>query len=285
MHRILPFVPVFVCLLLFACARNPKPKHMEQSNLLELIQEGTTTKAEVEALLGPADGVSFADTDSRNEMWTYRYKKKTVRLNNIPYAVYFYHERDAITKELAIAFNSEGVVLTRSMRETRAVETGGIFGSMAEPNRRLVQQHGQTPLSAVPRLGLTEVAEYNRLLDKYGTFDPPDVDTMPEFTPDVVRNSFIRNQKEADAIYGSKWMKVRGTLAYGPTYEGGGGLDMYCVGLESKGKLMSFLFFGAKHQEQLSDLKHGQTLVIVGVYTPDQKHLPKLIGCTLVSME
>lgn len=128
-------------------------------------------------------------------------------------------------------------------------------------------------------------AAYNQLLEEHGTPAPPDVALMPEFTPDVVRNAFIRNQREADALYGNKWMKVRGTLVYGPTNEGFDGLNIHYVGLENKGKRMAFLFFGAKHREQLSGLQHGQTLVILGVYAPGEKHLPKLIGCRLLSME
>lgn len=76
-----------------------------------------------------------------------------------------------------------------------------------------------------------------------------------------------------------------GTLVYGPTNEGFNGLNVYYAGLENEGKRMAFLFFGARHEEQLSGLQHGQTLVIVGVYTPHEKYNPKLIGCTLVSAE
>lgn len=130
-----------------------------------------------------------------------------------------------------------------------------------------------------------DTAKYNRLLAEHGTSVPPDISIMPEFTPDIVVNAFIRNPKEADAIYGNKWMKVRGALVYGPTNEGFGGLDIYYVGLESKKRRMAFIFLGAKHQEQLSGLKCGQILTIVGMYMPNEQYNPKLIGCTLLSVE
>ena len=141
------------------------------------------------------------------------------------------------------------------------------------------------PMHKPPQLSTQEVADWNQMFGKYGAPTPPDVTLMPAFTPDVIRNAFIRNQKEADALYGGKWMKIRGTLDYGPTNEGFGGLDVYYVGLESKGKRMAFMFYGNQHQQQLSSLKHGQTLVIAGIYTPGEKYHPKLLGCRLLSTE
>ena len=130
-----------------------------------------------------------------------------------------------------------------------------------------------------------DVATYNRVLEKYGTPTLPDTTLMPEYTPDEIRTVFDRDQNMSDAVYGGKWLKVRGTLVYGPTCEGAGGMHVYYVGLENKGKRMAFLFFGARHQEKLSSLKQGQTVVIAGTYTQGEISLPKLIGCTLLSAE
>lgn len=146
MRRILPFVLLSVCLMLFACARPPKA--IEQSNILELIRENSTTKAQVETLLGPPDDVSVAD--GQNEMWIYRHKKKKVRHTNIPYAIYFYHERNVVTRELAIVFDSKGTVAKRSMREESAMETGGMFGGAADADQRPVKQNDPTPPSMIP---------------------------------------------------------------------------------------------------------------------------------------
>jgi len=100
---------------------------MEQGELLAQIQEGTTTKAQVEALLGPANGVSF--TDSLNEIWVFRHSKMTPHASNfIPYANIFSSGHDTVTKELVIVFNPEGVVIKRTMRESTTVQKTGILG-------------------------------------------------------------------------------------------------------------------------------------------------------------
>jgi outer membrane protein assembly factor BamE (lipoprotein component of BamABCDE complex) len=129
MRRLLHFILIPACLFLVACASsgNPKLKQMEQGELLAQIQEGTTTKAQVEALLGPANGVSF--TDSLNEIWTYSHSKMTPHASNfIPYASIFASGQDTVTKELVVVFNQEGVVIKRTMREATTVQKMGIFG-------------------------------------------------------------------------------------------------------------------------------------------------------------
>jgi hypothetical protein len=169
------------------------------------------------------------------------------------------------------------------MRSALFIVVLGVFGLLSAcsapkpPARDLPAYNPQMPAQ--------EVADFNQLFEKYGTPALPDVAKMPEFTPDVVINAYLRNQREADALYGHKWMKVRGTLVYGPTSEGFGGLDMYYVGLGSTGKRMACIFTGARHQQELAGLKHGQTLVVVGVYAPGERYNPKLLGCSLLSAE
>jgi hypothetical protein len=129
MYRILASALVSVCLFLSACASsgNPKLKQMDQGALLAQTQEGTTTKAQVEALLGPANGISF--TDSLNEIWIFHHSKMTPHATNfIPYAGIFSSGHDTVTKELVIVFNPEGVVIKRTMREATTVQKAGIFG-------------------------------------------------------------------------------------------------------------------------------------------------------------
>ncbi len=162
-----------------------------------------------------------------------------------------------------------------------------LLSACAAP-QRTVEEANHGPAAGVPQSGVPprpSDEEVNRLLEEYGAPVPPNVSLMPEFTPDIIRNAFDRDRKRADALYGGKWVTVRGTLCYGPTNEGFGGINAYYVGLESRGKRMACLFFGTSHQERLSGLKHGQTLVIAGIYLPYEKQIPKLIGCTLVSAE
>ena len=129
MRRIWMLTLIPVCLILFACAStgNPKLKEADREELLTQIQEGTTTKAEVEALLGPADEVSF--TDNLNEIWTYRRREATPHASNfIPIVGIFSSGANVSTKELIVIFDRNDVVARRTMRETTSVVKQGILG-------------------------------------------------------------------------------------------------------------------------------------------------------------
>jgi len=128
MRRILPFVFASACLLLLACASsgNVQLQQASKDDLLAQIQEGTTTKAQVEALLGPPDEVSF--TENLNEIWTYRHKTATPHASSfIPIVRAFSSGHDVQTKELIVVFK-EGVVAARTMRESTSVQKAGLLG-------------------------------------------------------------------------------------------------------------------------------------------------------------
>lgn len=139
------------------------------------------------------------------------------------------------------------------------------------------QQSGRTPEDR-------EAA--NILLDKYGSpAPPPEVLAMPAITPDAMCEAWEADRLATDERYRDRWVKVQGTLIYGPTSKGMEGLHVAYVGLGNKGKSMAFLFFGNKQQAQLGAVRKGQTLTIAGTYVTGEKHLPKLIGCTLLRAE
>lgn len=112
-----------------ACASsgNKKLKEISQTDIMSQLEEGKTTKAQVETILGQPNSISF--TDSANEIWNYYYSTSTSHATNfIPYVNMFSQGHDVKTKELIILFNTEGVITKRTMRETTTEHKGGILG-------------------------------------------------------------------------------------------------------------------------------------------------------------
>ena len=120
---------LLLCLIfsLTACASagNTRLKAMPQPDILAQVREGETTKAQIEAMFGSANSVSF--TDSGNEIWTYFYSKATSHaINFVPYANIVSRGADVETKELIILFDTNGVVRKRTVRDTTTVVKSGI---------------------------------------------------------------------------------------------------------------------------------------------------------------
>lgn len=114
---------------------------------------------------------------------------------------------------------------------------------------------------------------------------PKNIENMPEFAPQTLCNAFENSRKQADALYGDKWIKVRGRVAYGPVDMGVPGVNSYYLGLGEGSKKVACIFFGKRQREQLKQLIMGQTVVVIGVYATEEKYVPKLIGCTILSVE
>ncbi len=127
--------------------------------------------------------------------------------------------------------------------------------------------------------------QYNAALAAFGSTLPPQdvLDSLPAVTPDVITRQFEADQLQADRAYGDRWLKIRGTVFYGPTNDGFEGLDYYYLGLAHNNKSMAFIFFGKQHEAQLQALQKGQEVVVVGVYIPGERYTAKLIGCTLLA--
>lgn len=138
---------------------------------------------------------------------------------------------------------------------------------------------------ANPTLSAEQIKNTNTLLEEYNSPPAEQLATLHELSVNKICKAYARNKTAADEMFGNKWLKVRGTLVYGPTNEGFQGLNMYYVGLEGGGKTMAFIFMGTKQKEELQALEIGKSLVIAGIYTPGEKYLPKLLGCVLISVE
>lgn len=114
---------------------------------------------------------------------------------------------------------------------------------------------------------------------------PKDIENMPEFIPQTLCDAFEKDRRMADALYGDKWIKLRGRVAYGPVDMGVPGVNSYYLGLGGGSKKVACIFFGKRQRERLSQLAMGQTVVVIGVYSTEEKYVPKLIGCTILSAD
>lgn len=106
---------------LSACASvvgNQQLKDQSEASIAQKIAEGKTSKEEVTAALGKASSINL--TESGNEVWVYKYVRKSPKARNfIPIAGLFISGMDVTTKELAIMFNRDGIVSKYVMLESR----------------------------------------------------------------------------------------------------------------------------------------------------------------------
>ncbi len=103
-------------------AKELSPAQFESS-----IQENVSTKAQVKALLGSVDAVSFSENDK--EIWIYRYRESSAMLTNyIPVVQWMAGGKLVKTKEFIILFDDNGIVVKRDAKEKTAAELSDIFG-------------------------------------------------------------------------------------------------------------------------------------------------------------
>ena len=128
-----------------------------------------------------------------------------------------------------------------------------------------------------------EIAKVDTLMGQVGPPSEVQVDTLRETTPDVIRAAFEENPLNANSVYDKQWIKMRGKLALGPVKSTMlKGIYAYTVSLEHKNKTMTCVFFGKAKEEELKQLKKGQTLVVLGRYEPTDKG-PMLSVCSILS--
>jgi hypothetical protein len=116
---------------------------------------------------------------------------------------------------------------------------------------------------------------------------PPDgisISDLPMLTPDILQLAFEENPLNAQLVYDKQWIKLRGTLAAGPVKADLKGLAQYNLMLEHNNKQVACVFFGQAKEQQLAQLKKGQSLVVVGRYAP-KAPAPTLTFCTILDGE
>lgn len=108
-----------------ATAGNERLESSTQSSVQAQLQEGKTTKQEVQDTFGAPNKTAF--TDSGLEIWTYELAHATPHaINFVPIVGIFAHGADVRKKTLTVLFDDGGVVKKYTFAETTDVAKGGI---------------------------------------------------------------------------------------------------------------------------------------------------------------
>ncbi|WP_257828187.1 outer membrane protein assembly factor BamE domain-containing protein [Burkholderia glumae] len=113
--------------LLAGCATtgNERLEGTTQQSVKSQIEEGKTTKDEVQNVFGSPNKTTF--TDSGLEIWTYELAHATPHaINFVPIVGAFAHGADVKKKTLTVLFDDKGVVKKYTFAETTDVAKGGI---------------------------------------------------------------------------------------------------------------------------------------------------------------
>ncbi|WLE64118.1 outer membrane protein assembly factor BamE (plasmid) [Burkholderia plantarii] len=116
-----------VAVLLAGCATtgNERLEATSQSSVRAQIQEGKTTKQDVQDTFGSPNKTTF--TDSGLEIWTYELAHATPHaINFVPIVGAFAHGADVRKKTLTVLFDDNGTVKKYTFAETTDVAKGGI---------------------------------------------------------------------------------------------------------------------------------------------------------------
>ena len=121
-----------LCIVLF-CAGCAGPsagshvlKDVSQADIATQIEEGETTKAQVETLFGRPDHVTYSE--EKNEIWVYQYiTSKQHATNYVPLVKLFYAGADVRAKGLMILFDAKNVVQKVTLREANEVKRFGLL--------------------------------------------------------------------------------------------------------------------------------------------------------------
>ena len=117
---------VLAAALLAGCASAGSEALSRQSStsLQQHIQKGVTTKAQVQAILGQPQSVSFNGGD---EQWTYNFAHATpTAVDFVPVVNLFVHHADVDHKMLVILFDKNGVVQNYSYTHGQSIVHSGI---------------------------------------------------------------------------------------------------------------------------------------------------------------
>ena len=113
--------------LLTGCATvgNERLESSTQSSVQGQLQEGKTTKQEVQDAFGAPNKTAF--TESGLEIWTYELAHATPHaINFVPIVGIFAHGADVRKKTLTVLFDNGGLVKKYTFAETTDVARGGI---------------------------------------------------------------------------------------------------------------------------------------------------------------
>jgi len=107
-----------------ASAGNEALSKQTGATLQEHIEKDVTTKAQVQAMLGQPQSVSF---NNGQEQWTYNFAHATpTAVNFVPIVNLFVHQANVDHKMLVILFNKDGVVQDYSYTHGQSVMRSGI---------------------------------------------------------------------------------------------------------------------------------------------------------------
>lgn len=107
-----------------ASAGNEALSKQTSTTLNQHVQKGVTTKAQVQAMLGQPQSVSF---NAGQEQWTYNFAHATpTAVDFVPLVNLFVHHANVDHKMLVILFNKDGVVEDYSYTHGQSVVKSGI---------------------------------------------------------------------------------------------------------------------------------------------------------------
>ncbi|WP_257744788.1 outer membrane protein assembly factor BamE [Burkholderia glumae] len=118
---------ISAAVLLAGCATtgNERLEAASQASVQAQIQQGKTTKHEVQDAFGSPNKTTF--TDSGLEIWTYELAHATPHaINFVPIVGAFAHGADVRKKTLTVLFDDNGTVKKYTFAETTDVAKGGI---------------------------------------------------------------------------------------------------------------------------------------------------------------
>ncbi len=121
------FTTLATAVLLAGCATtgNERLEAATQTSVHTQLQEGKSTKQDVQDAFGSPNKTTF--TDSGLEIWTYQLTHATPHaINFVPIVGAFAHGADVRRKTLTVLFDDAGVVKKYTFAETTDVAKGGI---------------------------------------------------------------------------------------------------------------------------------------------------------------
>ncbi|GHB44509.1 hypothetical protein GCM10007094_37300 [Pseudovibrio japonicus] len=119
-------------LIVSGCASvgNESLRHLTREDLESQLENGKTTKEDVRIALGEPNTTDF--TDSGNEIWKYKHVRTKARVENfIPVVDLLASGQDVMTKEVALFFDSDGLLRNYNMIEVEdEIRTGLLTANM-----------------------------------------------------------------------------------------------------------------------------------------------------------
>ncbi|WP_310618609.1 hypothetical protein [Flexibacterium corallicola] len=130
-HNIPLILTVILGLAACASAGNETLRSETQVSLDQKFEKGVTTKEQVKTSFGQPQTLNF--TDSGNEVWKYRHVRAKAKATNfIPVVDLLAGGQDLKTKELALFFDTNGVLVNYSMTESKSEIRTGLITANAQ---------------------------------------------------------------------------------------------------------------------------------------------------------